>query len=266
MVSCSQSYYASQILFFLALSLSKCSILALILRVVEDRKSIMRRLCIATTALSAIWGLLSVLLVTLDCSADRMLIDSIQCPAQVCAHHHRTLRRFALTPITVTGSTKSHNHRNRRRYRGRNLHLPRRSRMAGSYEGQPQIPGHRGFPIPHPARALGTRAHAPPRDHTGCSRAPVCSHRCRGDEPDHPVLVYYICEHSQSQILSQVLLHWAWIPSQLGRHNHSKRKLRPFGQRQLIRATIDERKKYTWWTTRQCIGDGNTNHCQRRSR
>lgn len=62
--------------------LSKCSILGLILRVVESKTSIMRRLCLGTIGLSLFWGLLSILLATVGCSADSILIDArATCPA-----------------------------------------------------------------------------------------------------------------------------------------------------------------------------------------
>ncbi|KAH7030602.1 uncharacterized protein B0I36DRAFT_322101 [Microdochium trichocladiopsis] len=81
--SAGKAYYAADVFLFLALCLSKCSILGLILRVVESKTSIMRRLCLATIGLSLLWGVLSVLLATVGCPAESVLASArAGCPAQ----------------------------------------------------------------------------------------------------------------------------------------------------------------------------------------
>ncbi|KXJ94953.1 hypothetical protein Micbo1qcDRAFT_216590 [Microdochium bolleyi] len=81
--SAGKAYYTADIFLFLALGLSKCSILGLILRVVEDRKSLMRRLCLGTIGLSATWGVVSIVLFTAGCPADSILNSGVAgCSAQ----------------------------------------------------------------------------------------------------------------------------------------------------------------------------------------
>ncbi|KAJ1332068.1 cadherin EGF LAG seven-pass G-type receptor 1 [Microdochium nivale] len=81
--SSGKAYYAANICLFLALSLSKCSILALILRVVQDKTSPMRRLCVGTIGLSAVWGVASIILFSANCPIDSALASGVpSCSAQ----------------------------------------------------------------------------------------------------------------------------------------------------------------------------------------
>jgi hypothetical protein len=69
----------------MALSLAKCSVLALILRIIGTKDGKTRIFCVALMAISAAWGVGSSLAFLINCRADTLLtVDNIeQCPNQV---------------------------------------------------------------------------------------------------------------------------------------------------------------------------------------
>ncbi|RSM02646.1 hypothetical protein CEP52_007853 [Fusarium oligoseptatum] len=81
----SKSTLASVILCFLSLSLAKCSILALVLRIIGTKTGKNRIFCIGLMVTSAVWGIGSSVAFLVNCRADTLLTpDNVeQCPSQV---------------------------------------------------------------------------------------------------------------------------------------------------------------------------------------
>lgn len=84
-----QSTLASVILFLLSLSLAKCSVLALILRIISSNTGKSRLFCISLMVTSAVWGVGSSAAFLINCRADTFLTrDNVkQCPNQVWMRH-----------------------------------------------------------------------------------------------------------------------------------------------------------------------------------
>ncbi|OAA36601.1 hypothetical protein BBO_08183 [Beauveria brongniartii RCEF 3172] len=80
----SKSTLAAMILGFLTMCLSKCSLLALILRIIGRKTGKSRPICIAMMVVSAVWGVGSCVAYLANCRADTLLTpDNItQCPGQ----------------------------------------------------------------------------------------------------------------------------------------------------------------------------------------
>ncbi|KAM5354729.1 hypothetical protein ACJ41O_001376 [Fusarium nematophilum] len=80
----SKSTLAAVILCLLALSLAKCSVLALVLRIIGSKTGKSKPFCIGLMVLSAAWGVGSCVAFLADCRADTLLtIDNVkQCPSQ----------------------------------------------------------------------------------------------------------------------------------------------------------------------------------------
>ncbi|KAH7136316.1 hypothetical protein EDB81DRAFT_693349 [Dactylonectria macrodidyma] len=80
----SKSTLASIILCLLSLSLAKCSVLALILRIIGSKTGRSRPICIGLIALSAVWGVGSCVAFLVNCRGDTLLtVDNVkQCPNQ----------------------------------------------------------------------------------------------------------------------------------------------------------------------------------------
>ncbi|KAJ6779969.1 hypothetical protein PWT90_03347 [Aphanocladium album] len=80
----SKSTLAAAILSFLTLCLSKCSLLALILRIIGRKTGKSRPICIAMMAVSALWGVGSSVAYLVTCRADTLLTTQnlTQCPSQ----------------------------------------------------------------------------------------------------------------------------------------------------------------------------------------
>ncbi|KAK6447152.1 hypothetical protein ACSS6W_000114 [Trichoderma asperelloides] len=80
----SKSTLAAVILSLLALALAKCSVLALILRIIGSKTGKIKIFCISLMAISAAWGVGSCLAFLINCRADTLLtLDNIeQCPNQ----------------------------------------------------------------------------------------------------------------------------------------------------------------------------------------
>ncbi|KAJ4307584.1 hypothetical protein N0V84_012627 [Fusarium piperis] len=81
----SKSTLASTILCLLSLSLAKCSVLALVLRIIGSKTGKNRLFCIALMVISAAWGVGSSVAFLVNCRADTLLTpDNVkQCPNQV---------------------------------------------------------------------------------------------------------------------------------------------------------------------------------------
>ncbi|KAL6856418.1 hypothetical protein J3F83DRAFT_753312 [Trichoderma novae-zelandiae] len=81
----SRSTLAAIILCLLALSVAKCSVLALILRILDYKSGKTRPFCIGVMVLSAAWGAGSCLALLLNCRATSLLtVNNIkECPSQV---------------------------------------------------------------------------------------------------------------------------------------------------------------------------------------
>lgn len=101
----SQSTIAATILCLLCLALAKCSVLALILRVIGPKAGWNRPVCIGLMCLSIAWGVGSSITFLAKCRADSILTihNTIQCPSQVCLQ--------LPTPSTCTLLTKFQNSR-----------------------------------------------------------------------------------------------------------------------------------------------------------
>jgi hypothetical protein len=67
-----QFFFVSRNLLYVALALSKCSIL-LLTRTVFTQNSMVSTIAIGTTAVTAIWGLLGVVASAVVCSAENMI-------------------------------------------------------------------------------------------------------------------------------------------------------------------------------------------------
>ncbi|KAH6883563.1 hypothetical protein B0T10DRAFT_411010 [Thelonectria olida] len=80
----SKSTLAAVILCLLALSLAKCSVLALILRIIGSRPGKSKPFCIGLIVLSAAWGVGSCVVFLVNCRADALLAltNVTQCPNQ----------------------------------------------------------------------------------------------------------------------------------------------------------------------------------------
>ncbi|KAH6869820.1 hypothetical protein B0T10DRAFT_533728 [Thelonectria olida] len=80
----SKSTLAAVILCLLALSLAKCSVLALILRIIGSRPGKSKPFCIGLMVLSAAWGVGSCVAFLVNCRADALLAltNVTQCPNQ----------------------------------------------------------------------------------------------------------------------------------------------------------------------------------------
>ncbi|KAJ4164442.1 hypothetical protein LMH87_006118 [Akanthomyces muscarius] len=80
----SKSTLAAMILSFLTLCLSKCSLLALILRIIGRKTGKSRPICIAMMVVSALWGVGSCVAYLANCRADTLLTSQniTQCPSQ----------------------------------------------------------------------------------------------------------------------------------------------------------------------------------------
>ncbi|KAM6513683.1 hypothetical protein FALCPG4_016057 [Fusarium falciforme] len=80
----SKSTLAAVILCLLALSLAKCSVLALILRIIGSRTGKSKTFCIGLMVLSSAWGVGSCVAFLVNCRADALLaLDNVkQCPNQ----------------------------------------------------------------------------------------------------------------------------------------------------------------------------------------
>ncbi|KAM3458801.1 hypothetical protein NHJ6243_007251 [Beauveria neobassiana] len=95
----SKSTLAAIILGFLTMCLSKCSLLALVLRIIGRKTGKSRPICIAMMVVSALWGVGSCVAYLSNCRADTLLTpDNItQCPGQV----GRETRWAVITAIDI---------------------------------------------------------------------------------------------------------------------------------------------------------------------
>ncbi|KAG7428387.1 hypothetical protein Forpi1262_v011175 [Fusarium oxysporum f. sp. raphani] len=84
----SKSTLAVGILCLLTLSLAKCSVLALIQRIIGSKPGKSGPVCIGLMVITVVWGVGSCLAWLVNCRADSLLtLDNVkQCPHQVCKH------------------------------------------------------------------------------------------------------------------------------------------------------------------------------------
>ncbi|KAM5349484.1 hypothetical protein ACJ41O_005989 [Fusarium nematophilum] len=84
LIAFAMSTLAAVILCLLALSFAKCSVLALILRIIDSKTGKSKWICIGLMVLSAAWGVGSCLAFLINCRANTLLtLDNVkQCPNQ----------------------------------------------------------------------------------------------------------------------------------------------------------------------------------------
>ncbi|SPJ83935.1 uncharacterized protein FTOL_10451 [Fusarium torulosum] len=92
----SKSTVAADILCVLSLGLAKCSVLALVLRIIGSKSGMSKKLCIGLAMVTAVWCVSSSLAWLIDCRADALLtVNNVnQCPGQ-------TLRWNVITSIDI---------------------------------------------------------------------------------------------------------------------------------------------------------------------
>jgi hypothetical protein len=85
LINRNKSTVAANILCVLSLSLAKCSVLALVLRIIGSKSGMSKKLCIGLMMVTAVWCLSSSLAWLVNCRADALLtVNNVnQCPGQV---------------------------------------------------------------------------------------------------------------------------------------------------------------------------------------
>lgn len=106
----SKSVLAALILCFITLSLAKCSVLALILRIIDSKTGKSKPFCIGLMVLSSAWGIGSSLAFLINCRSGTLLtLDNVkQCPNQVRKKNRVVTRRDLMQMPNVGVALRMH--------------------------------------------------------------------------------------------------------------------------------------------------------------
>lgn len=145
-----QSTIAATILCLLSLALAKCSVLALILRVIGPKGGWNRPACLGLMYLSVAWGVGSSIAFLANCRADSILTthNTIQCPSQV---RQPPITLNHLPSLTVAEYPLASHHYYRPPHRVSLLGPGRTPNHSRQHQIQLQIPSHPRLFIPPPS-------------------------------------------------------------------------------------------------------------------